>query len=923
MVERKLNMITAFNSGEYSPSMSGRVDYDAFALSSRLLKNFIPEVQGGLKKFYGTKHISTLSSLPANVLFIPFDGQEQPIILVLYNGTIGVICGDQYFDNQWSYLNASADLSLVRWQKVNDKLFIVGGKNFKPVEYSFLGIDEYGVPSFRQNEIQFTEPPFYPIGLSNQLTSSPVFVTNTGVGDTIIMTTQSSTSTAYIAIQSEYKIPQDVTYDNGAGLTRTAVCGARVVVTGSSTNPDPSSVITSYNNPQLIIKKNGTTHNTISIQATPQFITRQMVSPRGGSYALYGLYYTKESIKQAFISAGISAIDSDTGLLLDFSNTSWLADGDVVSVSINEQTQPFTVYYATTVGSSVRIYSWHSTSVQQRTITFPNITVHIQQTTSTALYVGKYMKIYMNSDSYCTAWYQTRAVITGEYCVYGNNYYRAVAGGTCGNIAPTHTLGIRSDGGVNWEYMHSGYGILKITGAATSTSYYAKVLSNLPIVTTPSATTEFDNYRWSIFMQGEAEPDNVFIWKNRLGFTTKTPNGCYLTLSCTDDYYNFAENQYGEQLDTSAINILVNGLEDNNINWVIAGNRLYMGSYAGEFNINGPKNTGIPTPTACFVESVSTIGGSDVIASRYKDLNLFVGSEYNELYTIGYDYTTDDYAPTNIGFLANHLLDKRISTICGLNNKDKNIYMLGFDGTVFGLNYVKEQKILGYFSLDFDGQVKQLRTINAQGTNYCYIGVVRNNKLSIERFTTDRPNYMLSEHFFTPVVGSTKTTITIQDFANKTAWLRYGNVFREITFDANGVWETPEGEPITVDYSVGLPLECEFHSQPMFGKKLEGQQQKSSSFILRLKDSGNFSYGTSNDFSKYYPVENWNTLSNQNWGSANNLMTGDLTLSAPFGYTQNGNKVSGPYPNSTGLGLNIKADTPEPFNLLLISDTYI
>ena len=122
---------------------------------------------------------------------------------------------------------------------------------------------------------------------------------------------------------------------------------------------------------------------------------------------------------------------------------------------------------------------------------------------------------------------------------------------------------------------------------------------------------------------------------------------------------------------------------------------------------------------------------------------------------------------------------------------------------------------------------------------------------------------------------------------------------------------------------VGFPMPFEVHGVPSVGRKLEGSQQKSVRFLVRLLDSGAFSYGSSHDFNKWYEYNNWNVAGGQAWDSSHKLMTGDIQLPASFGYMQGQNTADGPYPNDTSVALNVFSDTPEPFNLLMVSSVYV
>lgn len=73
------------------------------------------------------------------------------------------------------------------------------------------------------------------------------------------------------------------------------------------------------------------------------------------------------------------------------------------------------------------------------------------------------------------AWEPAKSVVTGNIRVAGSNYYAAVNSGTTGTVRPSHTDGIKSDGVVQWDYLHSGSGICEITGY-TSPSHVSVVI---------------------------------------------------------------------------------------------------------------------------------------------------------------------------------------------------------------------------------------------------------------------------------------------------------------------------------------------------------------------------------------------------------------------------------------------------------------
>jgi hypothetical protein len=114
----------------------------------------------------------------------------------------------------------------------------------------------------------------------------------------------------------------------------------------------------------------------------------------------------------------------------------------------------------------------------------------------TADMVGLEFYIQASPNVLTASWEVNKSVSYGDIVLYGNNYYQAGgSGGTTGTIPPTHTEGSQYDGfeGVLWIYLHSGFGIVKITGFTSAKIITGIVLSTLPnslVTSLPVAITE-------------------------------------------------------------------------------------------------------------------------------------------------------------------------------------------------------------------------------------------------------------------------------------------------------------------------------------------------------------------------------------------------------------------------------------------------
>ena len=547
--------------------------------------------------------------------------------------------------------------------------------------------------------------------------------------------------------------------------------------------------------------------------------------------------------------------------------------------------------------------------------------------------IGRKIKLWANFEDYeVSPWWQGKTVALGDVNFSNGHYYCAEAGGTTGNIQPAHTAGVASDGKIKWRYLHSGSSTVTITSVSDSKTLKGVVDDNgyLPIISKLElgGTYKFYNMQWSIIGYKNKYPCNIYFHQNRLGLVINTQGyGAWNCLSCSDDFFNYATEQFGSQLDTSALINVIPDNKDGKINWVLSASQLYMGGHDGEFTISSGREA--LTPTNMFISKVNETGGSDVIPAKYQELNLFVGSNRDQLYTIGYDYTIDDYKPKEVGSMADHLLNN-VKRLSPLNNKDQSVYIVHGGEGMTVMKYSGDQKILCYSRITSAGlPVLDFASTRGGGVQMAYMATDKGDGvITLEQVALYVPTYMFDTvEIESPILNEDgeQQPFNIADFgvqhhANKEVWVCFGEnfeQFKKVTLDDMGC---AEGIPDSKKYRVGLPMVCEFHSQPAFGDKVEGMQQQSISVYLRLKDSGAFNYGSSVDFGQYFPYDSW--PNRQEFDTGRVLYTGDCALNIPLGYAYAANQGDGIYPNTSAVGINIKTDTPEPFNLLSIQEIY-
>lgn len=717
--EKKLQSFNSFNAGEYSPELAGRVDLESFGSSTRYMSNMMSQVSGGVKKFYGTKHIveKPESFDGQKVKLIPFVNRNEPMAFVLweplnYKGIIfdtskieiGLVTENEYYD-LGLFLPGNVLLDDIRWQQVNDKVFLVS-PSMQPMSINFLGIGEGNKYLFDLSGIEFSEIPYFPVGAADNYVGP---IKATGVSGTVNLTivpsavyvmfpTFISDSSSYTRTYSDSgsnRVPYRDYYISKSTVTVYRVRGEETTEILSNVNCNRPSVWKHHSDSKIEMT------DVISQESVLQAIRTKFPDSYIRKY-------------------GIALVGVEDAL-----------DGDYYYMKINVGEG-----YYSEVDKSIIWPSEIRTSEMEK---FDS--AELQKFDLTNI-VGRKIKFYFNDDIEVSPWWQGKSVKKDDYAFSNGHWYKALEGGTCGNIQPSHTTGYASDGSIVWKYVHSGSASASVIDAVSQTELVVQVPegSELPV----NIGNEYNNYAWSIWGVNGKHPSDIYMAGNRLCFICNTDGyGAWNTMSVVDDYFNMSTEEYGQQLDTSAIVHVIANNDSGSINWVLARNTIYMGSYSGEYSVRGG-NSGVFTPLQTVVENISNIGGVPVVPLKYKELNVFVGSTSKELYSIGYDYTIDDYIPKELGIVAEHILEKGVKRIVPLNNRDRNIYILSNSNTLSMFNYVKEQKVLGFSELDFCSNVIDFVATSSNDKQAGFVVTKRNEgHLTFECFSIGEPTYML------------------------------------------------------------------------------------------------------------------------------------------------------------------------------------
>ena len=195
-VSYKANLTTGFNGGELSPALAGRVDIDDYKFGARLIENFIPETQGGLKKFYGTDFVSKVT-IPNDYCIVPFHGGDTTLFLYLHDGVVDVVAGGVLYNTDITI--QCSGLDKLRWCQLNDEIYFVH-PDTKPFIINYLGYNSDTEKfEFVGGELEFKDVPYFPLGWKGNyrgtITTTPYNAASTAASGTIRVSSTAGSET--------------------------------------------------------------------------------------------------------------------------------------------------------------------------------------------------------------------------------------------------------------------------------------------------------------------------------------------------------------------------------------------------------------------------------------------------------------------------------------------------------------------------------------------------------------------------------------------------------------------------------------------------------------------------------------------------------------------------------------------------------
>lgn len=369
--------------------------------------------------------------------------------------------------------------------------------------------------------------------------------------------------------------------------------------------------------------------------------------------------------------------------------------------------------------------------------------------------------------SECRIWETSKSTSIGDIRRADSNYYRAVTAGKTGTLRPSHTEGTSWDGwggsgdddtGIEWEYLHSGFGIARIS-AANGTTATAEVISYIPsqVVGEDNASYKWAKYAWNSI---NGYPGTVVYYQQRLYFAASTAFPQTIWASRTGDYKDFGKSNPTQ--DDDRIIYTYAGRQVNEIRHLIDVGSLVALTSGGEYVITGDQNK-VLTPSSFAFSSQGSNGSSNVPPIAVANIALFVQEKGCVVRDLAYSFDVDGYQGNDLTILANHLFQKHsIVDWCFSIVPYSSAFCIRDDGKLLVMTYLRDQQVFAWAPQSSTGKYESTCSISEGNEDAVYFVVNRTvngqTVRYIERLTSNTAVVVRANRNVPPSLRNTATT---------------------------------------------------------------------------------------------------------------------------------------------------------------------
>ena len=230
--------LTSFVSGEFSPKMDGRTDFEKYSSGAKTLENFLVHPQGAATRRVGTQFIAEVKSSAAKTRLIPFEfSTTQTYVLEFGNNYIRffkdkgqILSGGSAYEISSPYL--TAELFDIKFAQSADVMYITHPN------HEVMKLSRTGHTSWTLAEVEFTDGPY----LATNTTSTTLTPASAGVASGVNITASAVTGINGGAGFQTTDVGRIISFNSGKAkiTSRSSTTVVVCTITTAFTNTNPT-----------------------------------------------------------------------------------------------------------------------------------------------------------------------------------------------------------------------------------------------------------------------------------------------------------------------------------------------------------------------------------------------------------------------------------------------------------------------------------------------------------------------------------------------------------------------------------------------------------------------------------------------------------------------------------------------------------
>lgn len=362
---------------------------------------------------------------------------------------------------------------------------------------------------------------------------------------------------------------------------------------------------------------------------------------------------------------------------------------------------------------------------------------------------------------------------------------------------------------------------------------------------TANATKKWALSPWS---QANGYPRTSAFFQDRLVFGGTKHQPYMVWMSRTGDYGNFGiEKAGGKVTDDSAIAISLISRKQYEILHLVPGNDLLIITSGNEWIISGNE---VASPTNISPKLQTTRGCNQCEPMSIGGKLVYVQARGTTVRDFGYRYEVDHYDGSDLTLLAKHITRKgEIIDSAYKQEPDSTVYFVRDDGIICCLTYIDEQKVYAWSTIETDGKIEAVSSIQQGAEDFVYAVVQREvngemvryiEKLANNPQDSKRPNdYIMLDSSVHIVNDEPTDTFTVEHLAGKHVdILGDGQMYLNYLVEGDGTVSLPSKvKDAVIGLRYAMEMEMTNIEITLSGSSIMGLQRYVGNVMLRLENT--------------------------------------------------------------------------------------